>query len=242
MLSELKGKISDTNTIKKQVEDLTKEKSRLEKAIAEGAGDAEISKVLKQTKADLQNVTNLYTELNKRFDEEREKYKKDLFNVKIESTLQNAYSGIKIKSELPESVKKVIFQQVTDKIKAMNPDYIDDGNNGEMIVFKGENGEILRNPNNQLNPYTVSDMYNKELEALGVLEKPGTKTGTGTNTPNNNGHVFALDISGVKTRVEAFEAIKSSLLAKGLTVGSEKFENEMSQAWKDNNIASLPEK
>ena len=75
VLSELKGKISDTNTIKKQVEDLTKEKSRLEKAIAEGAGDAEISKVLKQTKADLQNVTNLYTELNKRFDEEREKYK-----------------------------------------------------------------------------------------------------------------------------------------------------------------------
>jgi hypothetical protein len=242
VLSELKGKISDTNTIKKQVEDLTKEKSRLEKAIAEGAGNAEISKVLKQTKADLQNVTNLYTELNKRFDEEREKYKKDLFNVKIESTLQNAYSGIKIKSELPESVKKVILQQVTDKIKLMNPDYIDDGNNGEKLVFKGENGEILRNPNNQLNPYTVSDMYNKELEALGVLEKPGTKTGTGTNTPNNNGHVFALDISGVKTRVEAFEAIKSSLLAKGLTVGSEKFENEMSQAWKDNNIASLPEK
>lgn len=47
-----------------QIDSLTKEKARLEKAIADGAADAETVKALKQAKADLQNVTTQFTDFD----------------------------------------------------------------------------------------------------------------------------------------------------------------------------------
>ena len=51
-----------------------------------------------------------------------------------------------------------------------------------------------------------------------------------------------LDISGAKTRVEAHDAISQMLMSQGLTVGSRQYDEAMTQAWKDNNVAALPEK
>ena len=171
VMSAMKADAEAATGYKSQIDALTKEKTRLEKAIADGAADAETAKALKQAKADLANITTQYNELNTKYTDIQEAHKKELFAIKIDSELQTAAGGIKFKAGLPESVTRVILQQATEKIKGMNPEYIDDGKGGKILAFKDETGAIMRNPNNQLNPFGASDLLQKELKAMGVLDE-----------------------------------------------------------------------
>ena len=245
VLSEFKTKAEGANGLTAQIESLTKEKARLEKAIADGATDAETAKALKQAKADLTAVQTQFNDLKTKYDEAEQKYQNELFGVRIESALQTAVAGVKFKPELPESATKVLLSQAIDKIKAMNPEYIDDGKGGKVLAFKDETGALMRNPNNQLNPYTPGDLLTRELETMGIIDKGRQAAGGGTGTPGGNGGSGgggAISISGAKTRVEAYDAITQSLQGQGLQVGTKQFDDAMTAAWKENNIAALPEK
>lgn len=243
VLSEFKTKAEGANGLSAQIESLKKEKARLEKAIAEGATDAETAKALKQAKADLTAVQTQFNDLKTKYDEAEQKHQNELFGLRIESELQTAVAGVKFKPELPESATKVLLAQAIDKIKAMNPEYIDDGKGGKVLAFKDDTGALMRNPNKQLNPYTPADLLNRELETMGILDKGRQATGGGSTPPaGGSGVSGAISISGAKTRVEAYDAITQSLQAQGLQVGTKQFDDAMSAAWKENNIAALPEK
>ena len=241
-MSAMKADAEAATGYKSQIDALTKEKARLEKAIADGAADAETAKALKQAKADLANITTQYNELNTKYTDIQEAHKKELFAIKIDSELQTAAGGIKFKAGLPKAVTRVILQQATEKIKGMNPEYIDDGKGGKILAFKDETGAIMRNPNNQLNPFGASDLLQKELKTMGVLDEGRQAGGGGTHGgTGGTGNKTVLDVSGAKSRNEAYEAITNHLLAQGLTIGSADFDAAMTKAWKDNNISSLPE-
>lgn len=245
VLSEFKTKAEGANGLTAQIESLTKEKARLEKAIADGATDAETAKALKQAKADLTAVQTQFNDLKTKYDEAEQKYQNELFGVRIESALQTAVAGVKFKPELPESATKVLLSQAIDKIKAMNPEYIDDGKGGKVLAFKDETGALMRNPNNQLNPYTPADLLTRELETMGIIDKGRQAAGGGSTPPaGGSGGIGggAISISGAKTRVEAYDAITQSLQGQGLQVGTKQFDDAMTAAWKENNIAALPEK
>lgn len=245
VLSEFKTKAEGANGLTAQIESLTKEKARLEKAIADGATDAETAKALKQAKADLTAVQTQFNDLKTKYDEAEQKYQNELFGVRIESALQTAVAGVKFKPELPESATKVLLSQAIDKIKAMNPEYIDDGKGSKVLAFKDETGALMRNPNNQLNPYTPADLLTRELETMGIIDKGRQAAGGGSTPPaGGSGGIGggAISISGAKTRVEAYDAITQSLQGQGLQVGTKQFDDAMSAAWKENNIAALPEK
>ena len=102
----------------------------------------------------------------------------------------------------------------------------------------------MRNPNNQLNPYTPGDLLTRELETMGILDKGRQGAGGGTVPPTGGGAGgnVAVDISGAKTRVEAYDVIANTLQQQGLQIGTAEFDAGMKQAWQDNNIAALPEK
>lgn len=244
VMGEMKTKADGAAGLQSQIDTLTKEKARLEKAIADGAADAETAKALKQTKADLANVTAQYTELNTKFEQMKTEHEKELFGVRIDNALQTAAAGITFKSGLPESVTKVILAQANEKIKGMNPEYIDDGKGGKILAFKDASGAIMRNPNNQLNPFTPGELLTKELETMGVLEPKRQQPGGGTNPPRRQpgSGSITVDASGAKTRTEAYDIIANSLMQQGLTIGSKAFDDAMNAAWKDNNISQLPEK
>ena len=245
VLSEFKAKAEGANGLSAQIDSLTKEKARLEKAIADGATDAETAKALKQAKADLTAVQTQFNDLKTKYDEAEQKYQNELFGVRIESALQTAVAGIKFKPELPESATKVLLSQAIDKIKAMNPEYIDDGKGSKVLAFKDETGALMRNPNNQLNPYTPADLLTRELETMGIIDKGRQAAGGGSTPPaGGSGGIGggAISISGAKTRVEAYDAITQSLQGQGLKVGTKQFDDAMTAAWKENNIAALPEK
>jgi hypothetical protein len=77
---------------------------------------------------------------------------------------------------------------------------------------------------------------------MGVLDKGRQAAGGGTQTPTATTGNGSVSIEGAKTRTEAYDAITSVLVAQGLQPGSKEFGDAMTQAWKDNNISSLPEK
>lgn len=246
----LKDSAKGVDDFKKQVDDLTKEKARLEKAIADGTADAETKKQLNQAKADLTAITNQYNTLKTEHDKAKETHQMELFGIQVKNDLTIATNGLNFKKDLPQSVTAVLLDQTVNKIKGLSPEYIDDGKGGKQLVFKDETGAIMRNPENQLNPYTATDLVQKELKTLGVLDEGRKAAGGGTNPPaggaggngGNGGGGSTIDVTSAKTRVEANDAITNGLLSQGLTKGSDEWQTAMNQAWTDNNVAALPEK
>ena len=243
VISDLKGKAESVDALQTQIRSLTQKNSALEKSIAEGNGNEQLTKELKQAKADVANLTNQFVELQKSKDEMAAKFATDIKNMQIDGAMQSAIASIKFKPELPESATKVLMQQAIDKVKGMNPDFEDDGNGGKIIMFHDASGAVMRNKANSLNPYTASELLTNELDTMGVLDKGRQAAGGGTKTPNFGGNAGgAVSIEGAKTRTEAYDAISIVLLAQGLQPGSKEFSEKMTEAWKDNNISSLPEK
>ena len=243
VISDLKGKADKTDELQTQVRSLTAKNASLEKSIAEGNGNEQLTKELNKTKADLANVQNQFAVLQKQKEELSAKYEKDLKDIKIDGAMQSAIASIKFKPELPESATKVLMQQAIDKIKGMNPDFEDDGKGGKTIMFHDATGAVMRNIATNLNPYTAEELLSKELDSMGVLDKGRQAAGGGTQTPTktqNSGG--AVSIEGAKTRTEAYDAITNVLLAQGYKPGTKEFGDKMTEAWKENNIASLPEK
>lgn len=243
VILDLKGKAENADALQTQIRSLTQKNAALEKSIAEGNGNEQLNKELKQAKADLANVTNQFVELQKQKEEMSAKYERDIKGMQIDGAMQSAIASVKFKPELPESATKVLMAQAIEKIKGMNPDFEDDGNGGKVIMFHDATGAVMRNKANSLNPFTASELLTQELDAMGVLDKGRQAAGGGTSTPNGGATGgAAISIEGAKTRTEAYDAITSVLVSQGLQPGSKEFGDAMTQAWKDNNISSLPEK
>ena len=164
--------------------------------------------------------------------------------MKIDGEFAKATAGLKFKADLPASVTSVLTEQAIAKVKAMNPEYIDDGNGGKTLAFM-ENGAVKRNPENNLRPFTAAELVVKELTTMGVLETGRKQTGagsTGGHDGGQGGNGGTVDISGARTQNEAHEIIAKQLMAQGKINGSKEFSDAMAQAWKDNRdaIKALP--
>ncbi len=236
---ELSEKAKGVDGLTSQIANLTKEKARLEKVIAEGAGDAETKKALDQARKDLTAITKQFTDLKNEYDTAKANHSKELFDVKVDYEITQATSGIQFKAEYPQSVTRVLLDQAVAKIKGMNPEYIDDGKGGKVLAYHDATGALLRNSENKLEPFTTNELLTKELKSMGVLAegKPATGTGTGNNQPNPTA---TYDLSGARTRTEAMDIISKQLMSEGLTIGSEAYQIKLDQAWADNNISALP--
>lgn len=242
VIGEIKGQAGNAAQLQTQLSELTKEKARLEKVIADGGADAETKKALAQAKADLANVTKDYTELKTKFDASEDEHAKALFGLKIDGEMAKATAGIKFKADLPASVTSVLLQQAVTKVKGMNPEYIDDGNGGKVLAFM-ENGTPMRNKENNLRPFTATELVTRELQTMGVLDSGRKQTGAGSQGGGeNSGNEYIVDLSGARSQNEAHEIIAKQLMAQGKINGSKDFADAMAQAWKDNRdvIKALP--
>lgn len=239
---ELNGKASKADEYAKQVADLTKEKTRLEKVIADGGTDGETKKLLSQAQKDLAAVTKQYVDLKADYDKQADRQAKEIIGIRIDNELALAQAGISFKKDLPKAVTDVLLSQAVAKVKAMNPQYVDDGKGGKVLAFVGEDGSIRRNAENGLNPFTAKELVIADLKTMGVLDEGVQRTGTGTTppaktgTPNNE----PISVTGAKTQTEAAEIITNMLLKRGMVNGSREFTEAMTEAWKANNVQALP--
>lgn len=242
VIGEIKAQADGSSALQRQVSELSKEKARLEKVIADGGADAETKKALVQARQDLQNVTKEFTALKDKYDKAEQDYARKLFDMKLDGEFQKAAAGLKLKADLPQTVTSVILEQAIGKVKSMNPDFIDDGNGGKVLAFM-ENGAVKRNPENSLRPYTAAELLQKELSQMGVLDTGRRQTGAGTREgAPSQGSGSTVDLAGARTQNEAHEILARQLMAQGMVNGSKEFTEAMAKAWKDNHdtLKSLP--
>ena len=236
----LAAKANSVDGLNSKITELTNERNRLKEQIAKG-GDEALQKQLQQATKDLDGVRQQYDALKADYDKAKTDHAAELFGIKIDNELANAKSGLKFKAEFPQAAVDTLLAQAIAKVKGMNPEYIDDGKGGKRLVFKGADGDTLRNPENHLEPYAAGELLQRELKAMGILDEGRRQPGGGTEPPKGGGGApTTIDVTTARTQVEASEAITRQLMQKGLINGSKQFQEEFTKAWTDNNVQNLP--
>lgn len=235
----LAEKANSVEGLNGQIATLTKERDTLQKAVEKG-GDAELKRQLQQANADLASVRQQYDTLKGEYDTLNKNHHAELLGMQIDNALSGAKAGLKFKAEFPQAAVDTLLSQALATVKGMNPTFIDDGKGGKRLVFTGEGGEPLRNPENHLEPFTAEELLKKELRTMGILDEGRQQQGTGTKPPTSQVTATAVDVTQARTQREADDIIHNQLNAQGLVRGSKAYQEAYSEAWKANNISQLP--
>lgn len=242
VLGEYKTKAESAKTIQTQLTSAQAQVAELQSKLEKGAGDEALKQQLKDAKA---QVTQLQTQLQTKeteFNTKKAEFDKTIKDTHVDYAFQAATAGLKFKSGITEPIQKTLLNAAKAEVLAKGtPDFIEDGQGGKKLVIRGADGNILNNPKNNLNPYTMQELV-METSLKDVIDTGRQQTGGGTGGfgSGSGGTGGTLDLSGIKSQVEADKAIEAHLLANGLTRDSQKFADQSMQLRTENNVASLP--
>lgn len=229
VMGDLRGKVDNIPTLEGKIATLKADKAKLEKAIADGSQNDELTKQLTKTKTDLANVTNQYNELNERFGAAEKAHQAELVNLRVDGLLSAAEKALKFKPQYTEQVIKMAVTQAQAKLRGMAQ--VIDGS----VVYVDEKGATLLNNANAMQPYTTDELLRKELEAFGILDE---EKRTGTETKNVKVEPTNYDLSGARTKMEAHDIITKQLARNGLLKGTKEYQREFDKLWAD--VQHLP--
>lgn len=242
VLGEYKTKAESVKTVQAELDAAKAQVTELQSKLEKGAGDETLRQQLKDTKA---QVTQLQTQLKTKeteFNSKKTEFETTLKNTHVDYAFQAATAGLKFKSGITEPIQKTLLNAAKAEVLAKGtPDFIEDGQGGKKLVIRGTDGNILNNPKNNLNPYTMQELV-METSLKDVIETGRQQQGGGTGGfgSGSGGTGGTLDLSGIKSQVEADKAIEAYLLANGLTRDSQEFADQSLQLRTENNVASLP--
>lgn len=242
VLGEYKTKAESTKTIQTQLTAAQAQVAELQSKLEKGAGDETLKQQLKDAKA---QVTQLQTQLQTKeteFNTKKAEFDKTIKDTHVDYAFQAAIAGLKFKSGITEPIQKTLLNAAKAEVLAKGtPDFIEDGQGGKKLVIRGADGNILNNPKNNLNPYTMQELV-METSLKDVIDTGRQQIGGGTGGfgSGSGGSGGTLDLSGIKSQVEADKAIEAHLLANGLTRDSQEFADQSMQLRTENNVASLP--
>lgn len=242
VLGEYKTKAESAKTIQTQLTAAQAQVAELQSKLEKGAGDETLKQQLKDAKA---QVTQLQTQLQTKeteFNTKKAEFDKTIKDTHVDYAFQAATAGLKFKSGITEPIQKTLLNAAKAEVLAKGtPDFIEDGQGGKKLVIRGADGNIINNPKNNLNPYTLQELV-METSLKDVVDTGRQQTGGGTGGfgSGSGGTGGTLDLSGIKSQVEADKAIEAHLLANGLTRDSQEFSDQSMQLRTENNVASLP--
>lgn len=242
VLGEYKTKAESAETIQTQLTAAQAQVAELQSKLEKGAGDETLKQQLKDAKA---QVTQLQTQLETKeteFNTKKAEFDKTIKDTHVDYAFQAATASLKFKSGITEPIQKTLLNAAKAEVLAKGtPDFIEDGQGGKKLVIRGADGNILNNPKNNLNPYTMQELV-METSLKDVIDTGRKQTGGGTGGfgSGSGGTGGTLDLSGIKSQVEADKAIEAHLLANGLTRDSQEFADQSMQLRTENNVASLP--
>lgn len=242
VLGEYKTKAESVKTIQTQLTAAQTQVAELQSKLEKGAGDETLKQQLKDAKA---QVTQLQAQLQTKeteFNTKKAEFDKTIKDTHIDYAFQAATAGLKFKSGITEPIQKTLLNAAKAEVLAKGtPDFIEDGQGGKKLVIRGTDGNILNNPKNNLNPYTMQELVMetslKDAIDTGREQQGGGTGGFGSGSGGTGG---TLDLSGIKSQVEADKAIEAHLLASGLTRDSQEFASQSLQLRAENNVTSLP--
>lgn len=240
ILTDYKTQLTSTTTIQAQLANANTQIETLKQKLAEGSGDETLKQQLKDAKklaADLQQqLTQSAADLAK----QKETYEKQIKDIYVDNAFNEAVSGLKFKQGITDGIKNVLLNAAKAEVLAKGtPDFID--NNGtKVLVYRDAAGNVLNNPANNLNPFTTQELL-MQTSIKDVIDLGRQQPGGGTkNMQPGEGTVTVLDLTGVKTQVDADKAIESYLLGNGLTRDSAEFATQSMQLRTENKVNELP--
>lgn len=242
VLGEYKTKAESVKTIQTELTAAKAEVADLQAKLEKNSGDETLRQQLKDAKT---QVTQLQTQLQTKeteFNSKKAEYETAIKNTHVDYAFQAATTGLKFKSGITEPIQKTLLNAAKAEVLAKGtPDFVDDGQGGKKLVIRGADGNVLNNPKNNLNPYTLQELVMetslKDVIDTGRQQQGGGTGGFGSGSGGTGG---TLDLSGIKNQVDADKAIEAHLLASGLTRDSQEFADQSLQLRTENNVANLP--
>lgn len=243
-VGHFKTQAESVETLNTEITGLKSKIQGYEKQIADGSTDEALKQKLTDTESKLSLLQGQYNDLDKKHNTTIKEHATTLKLGKVNGTMDSAANSLEFKPEYPKNVQDTLLTSARTAISSMyTPDVIEEQGK-EITVFRKEDGEIARNPENKLEPFTAEELLRAQLKDVLVVSK---KTpGGGTRPPAGPGPDLSLvDIGTAKTQVEADKIIEKHLMAKGFTKtkGFKKaaeFQEEFSKLRESNNVSKLP--
>lgn len=244
VLNDYKSQISSTATIQAQLATAKAEVQKLKDKLAEGAGDETLKQQLKDAKAQVTQLQSQLTSKETEYNEAKSKLESQIKDVHVDYAFQAAIGGLRFKEGITEGIQKILLASAKAEVMAKGtPDFIDNGQGGKVLVFRGADGNVLNNPANNLNPFTVSELV-MQTSLKDVIDTGKQQPGGGTIPPQviltGGGGGTMLDLTGVKNQLEADKVIENYLLTNGLTRDSAEFAEQSLQLRTENKVNELP--
>lgn len=241
VLGEYKTKAESTKTIQTELDAAKAQVTELQGKLAAGAGDDTLAQQLKDAKAQVSQLQAQLKTKETEFTAKQTEFDATLKSTHVDYAFQAATSGLKFKTGITEPIQRTLLAAAKAEILAKGlPDFVDDGQGGKKLVLRGSDGNILNNPKNNLNPYTLQELV-METSLKDVVDTGRQQTGGGTGSHGGGtGGAGTIYLTGAKSQVEADKAIEAHLLASGLTRDSQEFASQSLQLRTENNVASLP--
>lgn len=240
VLAQYKAEVENS---KAAIEAIKTEKATLEQKLKDGLTDETIKAQFSELNTKLKDAQDALKAKDALITSTTEAHKNELMKAKVDFQFTQNNTGIKFKPAYSETIAQTLLTQARNEILAKyNPDFIVDANGKETLVFRDKTtNEIIRNPANGLNPYSIQELYSttvlKEAIDTGKQQRGG---GTNNFKGSNAAAIHGIDLSGVKTQKEADNLIYDYLMAKGIARGTKEFAQEQAKIREDNEVAKLP--
>lgn len=242
VLNQNKTDLATLATTKQELATARAKVTNLEKKIAEGAQDEGIKQQLKDAQQQVTQLQGQLTAKQKELDTEKQKLQTELQTTRIDYAFSAATSGLKFKDSITEGIQKTLLNAAkAEVLQRGTPEFQTNADGSQKLVFRGADGNVLNNPNNNLNPYTFQELI-METSIKDVIDTGRQQGGGGTGPlgGGGGGGASTLDLSGVKTQIDADKAIEAYLLGNGLTRDSQEFAEQSMSLRAENKVSELP--
>lgn len=243
VIGDLK-KGGDQTALKAEVESLTKERDELAQKVKAGSGDealkgelAKLQQQLSDKNSELEAARDSAVKIKEEFEAKIKETKANNHRMSVDGRFDGILSGFQVKDGTPDSVLKVMSKNAKETLFDKYTIDIE----GDHMVFRGEDGQIVRNTDNLGRPFTATELLQAEMKD--IIEVGSKQTGTGTQ-PNGSGKgktgSFNLNAT---SQVEATTQIKNHLATKGVAKTDPSYQEKFNEIWTSNAevITALPE-
>jgi hypothetical protein len=163
--------------------------------------------------------------------------------IRIDHNMAEALTGFKFieEAKLPKVARDATVGAAKSAVLSeYKPDFITDGNGNERLVWKNAQGEIARNPENKLEPFTTAELLSKHIDP--ILDKGRQQTGAGTQPPASGKSSFTgqYTLDGARTQVEATTKLVDQLIANGVPQRTKEFDKQLTDLFTELQADKLP--
>lgn len=242
VLGQYKNELASTATIQAQLANTKAEVENLKGKLANSSGDDVLKQQLKDAKNQVKQLQEQLTTKEADFNKVKADLEGQVKNIHVDYAFNEALTGLKFKAGITPSLQKIILDAAKAEVLGKGtPDFTQDAAGNKVLVFRDATNNIINNPANNLNPYTVKELL-LQTSLKDIIETEVQQTGGGTVPPTTTtaNNKTLLDLTSVKNQVDADKVIESYLLAQGLTRDSSEFADQLTQIRTDNKVSELP--